>query len=228
MTSRFTKKAQNSLNKALFYAREMGHDYIGTEHLLLGLLTETDSIAYKALTASGVTLEQTRAMIEKAAGTGAPSAVNAGDMTPRTKTVIESSAQRSVSLGHSYIGTEHLLWGLISEGEGVAAKALETNGLTADKVEKKIDVFVGTGKPLEKISTGFTPRTKSVLERSYAEAMRLGHGYIGTEHILISLLREGESLAVRILSDSGINIQKLYNRSVFNRFNKPLFKKMLA
>ncbi|MBE7011368.1 MAG: ATP-dependent Clp protease ATP-binding subunit [Ruminococcaceae bacterium] len=140
-------------------------------------------------------------------------------LTERAREAIMLSEDCAKEMGHNYIGTEHLLWGLISEGEGVAAKALETNGLTADKVEKKIDVFVGTGKPLEKISTGFTPRTKSVLERSYAEAMRLGHGYIGTEHILISLLREGESLAVRILSDSGINIQKLY-RDIIKAVNE--------
>ncbi len=140
-------------------------------------------------------------------------------LTERAREAIMLSEDCAKEMGHNYIGTEHLLWGLISEGEGVAAKALEANGLTADKVEKKIDVFVGTGTPLEKITTGFTPRTKSVLERSYAEAMRLGHGYIGTEHILISLLREGESLAVRILNDSGINIQKLY-RDIIKAVNE--------
>ena len=140
-------------------------------------------------------------------------------LTERAREAIMLSEDCAKELGHNYIGTEHLLWGLVSEGEGVAAKALEANGLTADKVEKKIDVFVGTGNPIEKITTGFTPRTKSVLERSYAEAMRLGHGYIGTEHILISLLREGESLAVRILNDSGINIQKLY-RDIIKAVNE--------
>lgn len=132
-------------------------------------------------------------------------------LTERAREAILLSEDCAKEMGHNYIGTEHLLWGLLAEGEGVAAKALESNGLTLEKIEKKIDVFVGTGMPLEEITTGFTPRTKSVLERSYSEAMRLGHSYIGTEHILISLLREGESLAVRILNDSGMNIQKIYS-----------------
>ena len=132
-------------------------------------------------------------------------------LTERAREAIALSEDIAKEMGHNYIGTEHLLWGLISEGEGVAAKVLLASGLTPEKVEKKIDIFVGTGEPLDEITTGFTPRTKSVLERSYSEAMRLGHNYIGTEHILISLLREGESLAVRILSDSGISIQKVYN-----------------
>lgn len=132
-------------------------------------------------------------------------------LTERAREAIILSEDCAKEMGHNYIGTEHLLWGLLSEGEGVAAKALEANGLTPEKVEKKIDIFVGTGEPLDEITTGFTPRTKSVLERSYSEAMRFNHNYIGTEHILISLLREGESLAVRILNDSGVNIQKLYN-----------------
>ena len=138
MTSRFTKKAQNSLNKALYFAREMGHDYIGTEHLLLGLLSETDSIAYKALTASGVSFERSRTMIEKAAGKGEPSSVNAGDMTPRTKTVIENSAQRSVSLGHSYIGTEHLLLAILSESECFAMQLIKAQGGSASEVENTV------------------------------------------------------------------------------------------
>ncbi len=132
-------------------------------------------------------------------------------LTERAREAIALSEDCAKEMGHNYIGTEHLLWGLLSEGEGVAAKALEANGLTLEKIEKKIDIFVGTGMPLDEITTGFTPRTKAVLERSYSEAMRFNHNYIGTEHILISLLREGESLAVRILNDSGISIQKIYN-----------------
>ena len=132
-------------------------------------------------------------------------------LTERAREAIALAEDCAKDMGHNYIGTEHLLWGLVSEGEGVAAKVLAANGINPEKIEKKIDIFVGTGDPIEAITTGFTPRTKSVLERSYSEAMRFGHNYIGTEHILISLLREGESLAVRILSDSGINIQKVYN-----------------
>jgi len=154
MTSRFTKKAQNALNKALYYAREMGHTYVGTEHILLGLLSETDSIAYKALTASGVMLEKSRAIIENAAGKGEPSSVNAGDMTPRTKTVIEGSAHRSVGLGHSYIGTEHLLLAILDEPECFAMQIIRAQGGSVADIERGImNCLGGTSEniaPMEK------------------------------------------------------------------------------
>ena len=145
MTSRFTKKAQNALNRALYYAREMGHDYIGSEHLLLGLLTETDSIAYKVLTGAGVTLERSRAILEKNAGVGEPSAVNVSDMTPRTKTIIEGSAHKSMALGHSYIGTEHLLLAILDEPECFAMQLIGAQGASAKEIERDImDCFGGT------------------------------------------------------------------------------------
>ncbi|MBQ7828578.1 MAG: ATP-dependent Clp protease ATP-binding subunit [Clostridia bacterium] len=145
MTSRFTKKAQNALNRALYYAREMGHDYIGSEHLLLGLLTETDSIAYKVLTAAGVTLERSRTILEKNAGVGEPSAVNVSDMTPRTKTIIEGSAHKSMALGHSYIGTEHLLLAILDEPECFAMQLMGAQGASAKEIERGImDCLGGT------------------------------------------------------------------------------------
>ncbi len=132
-------------------------------------------------------------------------------LTERAKSAINLSGNSAMEMGHNYIGTEHLLLGLIREGTGVAAKILASSGLTPKKIEEKIDFFVGTDLPLGNTSLSFTPRTKSVLENSYSEARKLGHGYIGTEHILIALLRENESLAVRILIDLGVNIQKVYS-----------------
>lgn len=132
-------------------------------------------------------------------------------LTQRAKEALLLSEDCAKDMGHNYIGTEHILWGLASEGEGIASKVLNSNGLTPGKIEAKIDIMVGSSAPIGEITTGFTPRTKSVLERSYSEAMRLSHNYIGTEHILISLLREGESLAVKIISGSGISTQKLYS-----------------
>ncbi len=132
-------------------------------------------------------------------------------LTERAKNAINLAGQSAMEMGHSYIGTEHLLLGLIREGGGVAARILLDNGITSKKVEDKIDFFVGLDLPVSTPSLSFTPRTKSVLEHSYSEARKLGHNYIGTEHILISLLRETESLAVRILSDLSVNIQRLYS-----------------
>ena len=131
-------------------------------------------------------------------------------LTQSAKTAINLAGNCAAELGHNYIGTEHLLLGLSKEGTGVAAKVLAENNITPSKIIDKIDFFVGSDLPINNPEIGFTPRTKSVLQHSYTEARRLGHNYIGTEHILISLLRENESLAVRILSDLDINPQKLY------------------
>ena len=131
-------------------------------------------------------------------------------LTKRAKNAINLAGQIAMEMGHKYVGTEHLLAGLIKEGGGVAAKVLAENGVFLRKIETKIDFFVGLDLPITIPTVAFTPRTKSVLEHSYNEARKLGHSYIGTEHILISLLRESDSLAVRILSDLGINIQKVY------------------
>lgn len=132
-------------------------------------------------------------------------------LTERAKAAINSAGQSAMELGHSYIGTEHLLLGLIREGEGVAHTILEENGITYDKVVEKIEKLIGIEPPINDSSIGFTPRTKSVLERSLSESMRFGHGYIGTEHILISLMREGQSVAVRIIMELGGNLQNMYN-----------------
>ncbi len=138
MNSRFTKKAQNALNKALYYAREMGHNYIGSEHLLLGLLSETDGIAYRVLTGAGITLEKTRLLIEKSAGVGSPSTVSAADMTPRTKNIIEGSANSSASLGHSYIGTEHILLAILKEEDCFAMQIIGAEGGSSGDMEREI------------------------------------------------------------------------------------------
>ncbi len=132
-------------------------------------------------------------------------------LTERAKNAVNLAGQAAMEMGHNYIGTEHLLIGLVREGGGVAAKILLDNGVTSKKIENKIDFFVGLDLPTNSPSLSFTPRTKSVLEHSYSEARKLGHNYIGTEHILIALLRETESLAVRILSDLSVNIQKVYS-----------------
>lgn len=131
-------------------------------------------------------------------------------LTEKARMAIELANQAAMELGHNYLGTEHILLGLAREKDGVAGKILEANNITDDKIIRKIEMFVGRGEPTSEPPSGFTPRTKYVLEHSYSEAMRLGHNYIGTEHILIALLRESESIATRILTDMGANPQKLY------------------
>ncbi|MEE0969761.1 MAG: ATP-dependent Clp protease ATP-binding subunit, partial [Clostridia bacterium] len=139
--NRFTQKAQNTLNRSLSIAREMGHTYIGSEHLLLSLVLEEDSAASKLLTKFGVSGESVRDAIIEMAGTGAPGYVSASDMTPRTKKIIEGSAYEAMRYGHGYVGTEHLLLALLSENDCVAVKILEELGCSISELKTAIIEF---------------------------------------------------------------------------------------
>ena len=116
-----------------------------------------------------------------------------------------------MELGHNYVGTEHMLLGLIKEGDGVAAKILESNDINEENVTEAIREMLGTGESVKEMPNSFTPRTKYVVQRSAVEARRLGHNYVGTEHLLIALLRETSSIAAKILISLGANPQKLYS-----------------
>ncbi len=109
-------------------------------------------------------------------------------------------------LNHSFIGTEHILLGLIHEGEGVAAKALEQLGISLEAVREKVEETIGLSGTAPTGSPPFTPRAKKVLELSLREALQLGHNYIGTEHMLLGLVREGEGVAAQILQDMGADL----------------------
>ena len=125
MTNRFTVKAQNVLNNSLRVARELGHTYIGSEHLLLSLTAEGESVAAKLLEKRGVAYDAVREALIREVGEGAHSDVTPADMTPRVKRIIEHSAMESLRTGQNYIGTEHILAALLSEDDSVAAKILE-------------------------------------------------------------------------------------------------------
>ena len=141
--NRFTQKAQNTLNRSLSLAREMGHTYIGSEHLLLALLGEADSVAAKLLAKFGVNEDSVRNAVVEMAGTGAQSYVTASDMTPRTKKIIEGSAYESMRYGQGYIGTEHLLLSILEEGDCVAFKILEDMGVGTEELKESIVDFFG-------------------------------------------------------------------------------------
>ena len=133
--------------------------------------------------------------------------------TNRAEKAINIANELAAELGHNYIGTEHLLYGLIEEGSGIASKVLQDQGLTSEKVLDKIDELIGRAEEIDK-PAGFTPRTKRVIENAFIEAKKMGNDFIGTEHLLIGIMVEGDSIAVRILLDSDINSQKLYNELV--------------
>ena len=112
-------------------------------------------------------------------------------------------------LNHNYIGTEHILLGLISEGEGVAAKALESLGIALEGVRQQVEEVIGQGQQAPSGHIPFTPRAKKVLELSLREALQLGHNYIGTEHILLGLIREGEGVAAQVLVKLGADLNRV-------------------
>ena len=133
--------------------------------------------------------------------------------TGRAKKAIEIANSVAIELGHNYIGTEHILYGLAKEGSGVASKVLENQEITSQDIIDKIVELIGQGGTID-ATLGFTPRTKRVIETAFIEARKLGYNYIGTEHLLISILREGDSIAARILLELNVNIPKLYNEIV--------------
>jgi ATP-dependent Clp protease ATP-binding subunit ClpC len=129
--------------------------------------------------------------------------------TDRARRVVVLAQEEARLLNHSYIGTEHILLGLIHEGEGVAAKALDSLSISLDAVRAQVEEIIGQGGSSPSGHIPFTPRAKKVLELSLREALQLGHNYIGTEHILLGLLREGEGVATQVLMKLGADLNKV-------------------
>jgi ATP-dependent Clp protease ATP-binding subunit ClpC len=126
--------------------------------------------------------------------------------TDRARRVVVLAQEESRLFNHDYIGTEHILLGLIHEGEGVAATTLESLGISLDAVRSEVEEMIGHGKSPARGHIPFTPRAKKVLELSLREALQLGHNYIGTEHILLGLIREGEGVAAQVLQKLGLSL----------------------
>ena len=129
--------------------------------------------------------------------------------TDRARRVLVLAQEEARDLNHAFIGTEHILLGLIREGEGVAAKALDALGVTFDVVREKVEEAIGANANPSPGSPPFTPRAKKVLELSLREALQLGHSYIGTEHMLLGLVREGDGVAAQVLNDLGADMARV-------------------
>jgi len=129
--------------------------------------------------------------------------------TDRARRVVVLAQEEAKMLNHNYIGTEHILLGLIHEGEGVAARALESLGISLEAVRSEVVEIVGHGEEAPTGHIPFTPRAKKVLELSLREALGLGHNYIGTEHILLGLIREGEGVAAQVLIELGGSLDRV-------------------
>ncbi|MDN4593559.1 ATP-dependent protease ATP-binding subunit ClpC [Polycladomyces subterraneus] len=130
-----------------------------------------------------------------------------GRFTERAQKVLALAQEEAVRLGHSNIGTEHILLGLVREGEGIAAKALIGLGLGLEKIQNEVESLIGRGQG-QPTNIAYTPRAKKVIELSMDEARKLGHTYVGTEHILLGLIREGEGVAARVLNNLGVSLNK--------------------
>ncbi|MBM7646750.1 ATP-dependent Clp protease ATP-binding subunit ClpC [Scopulibacillus daqui] len=130
-----------------------------------------------------------------------------GRFTERAQKVLALAQEEAVRLGHNNVGTEHILLGLVREGEGIAAKALKALNLNPEKIQKEVENLIGRGS--ESVEPPhYTPRAKKVIELSMDEARKIGHSYVGTEHILLGLIREGEGVAARVLNNLGVSLNK--------------------
>src|SRR5438270_1621274 len=134
--------------------------------------------------------------------------------TDRARRVVVLAQEEARMLNHNYIGTEHILLGLIHEGEGVAAKALESLGISLDAVRQQVEEIIGQGQQAPSGHIPFTPRAKKVLELSLREALQLGHNYIGTEHILLGLIREGDGVAAQVLVKLGADLNRVRQQGI--------------
>jgi ATP-dependent Clp protease ATP-binding subunit ClpA len=223
---RFNDRSKRVLALAQDEAIRFDHNYIGTEHLLLGLVREGEGVAAQVLDSLGVDLSALRRFVEASIGRG-DSTTSPSEITliPRTKKVIELAIDEARKLGHSHVGTEHLLLGLVREGGHIGAKALESLGVTLETVRERI--MTTLGQPQQPgIGTGpsasapysneqfagpfdrFTDRAKRVLALAQDEAMRFNHNYIGTEHLLLGLIREKDGVAARALHTLGVELDK--------------------
>jgi hypothetical protein len=159
MFERFTDQARRVVVQAQEEARTLGHNYIGTEHILLGLLIEREGLAAQALSTLGISLDTAREQVVEIAGAGTGQMSGHVPFTPRTKKVLELSLREAQRLGHDHIGTEHILLGLVREGDGVGAQILERQGASLDRVQEQVlaAVRAAPAEEIRRVSVGRMP-----------------------------------------------------------------------
>jgi ATP-dependent Clp protease ATP-binding subunit ClpC len=191
---RFTERAKHVLTLAQQEAEEAEHSYIGTEHLLLGLLREEEGLAAHVLVNLGVALQPVREAIEKVLGRNERITTQQIIPTSRVKKVLELSFEEARSMGHNYVGTEHMLLGLLIEGEGIAAHVLKDSfGVTVERARMEIERLLASGetepampatsRAAEPGGTPFSPELSALLRRARAEAVAAGATTVGLEHL---------------------------------------------
>ena len=248
---KFTERARRALHHAQEHAQRYNHNYIGTEHLLLGLLDVKDSVAVQVLEDMGIEPHKINSAVDFIIGRGDRVVLGEIGLTPRAKKVIELAVDEARRMNVHYIGTEHILLGLSREGEGIAAGVLESVGATlalllrhtysilglemppelhSSKESLRPDVWRGSysttkippsqsytfsSPPSDVIAhtqrnrfDKFTERARRVLSFAQEEAQRFQHNYIGTEHLLLGLMRDKDGIAAHVLTGLGIDLQK--------------------
>lgn len=254
-----TPRSKKAIELAVDEARRLNHHYIGTEHMLLGLVREGEGIAAGVLESMGVDLEkvrtQTMQVLSQSGDASAPrgrsashhTVVSQGDeegmqkdespggpfvpdpedrmaatsidalvangrygtFTERAGKVLGYSQEEARRFQHNYIGTEHLLLGLIHDDKGVGTHVLHNLGVSLAKVRSAVEFIIGRGDRFVLGEIGLTPRAKKVLELAADEAQRMNQPYIGTGHILLGLVREGEGIAAGVLESLGVNMGRV-------------------
>ncbi|MDX6415200.1 MAG: ATP-dependent Clp protease ATP-binding subunit ClpC, partial [Gaiellaceae bacterium] len=222
MFERFTERARQVVVLAQDEARALKHNYIGTEHILLGLLREEEGLAARVLESLDITVEEVRAQVARIVGQGDEVTTGQIPFTPRAKKVLELALREALSLGHNYIGTEHILLGLVRKDEGAATRVLLDLDLDAATIRREIvRRLEGPGRHASRTggqaTTGemlLTTAGELALELAAEEARALGHDYLGTEHFLLGLLRERQGLAARLLITLGITRAEVRTRVI--------------
>ena len=217
MWQRFSERAR----KAVFFAQEeaqnSGEGYVSSEHLLLGVLREGDSTASRILEALGVSPNRVRVEVEKEMPKGEPKPGQDMTLTPRAKRVIDLAYEEARGLNHNYIGTEHLLLGLIREGQGLAARVLQQLGVDVDRVRAAIRAMPDrtydqprnpTAPPVDPWE-GFEDDARGAVVLAGAAALGRGQIWISPEHVLLGLLDLPECAAVQALRNLGVDLERL-------------------
>jgi ATP-dependent Clp protease ATP-binding subunit ClpA len=222
MFERFTDRARRAVVSAQEEARRLQHNYIGTEHILLGLLAVRGGVAYKVLDGFGISQEGVREEVVALVGTGSTPMSGHIPFTPRAKKTLELSLREALQLNHNYIGTEHVLLGLIREGEGVAAQIITAHGADLDSVRQAVIELLhtysgqGSGQRWLRSLSGVAeaaegtdlPATPAA-EASVTAAVQLaGTKPIGSHHLLLAALEDPDSAAARTLAGLGVDLDQ--------------------
>jgi ATP-dependent Clp protease ATP-binding subunit ClpA len=216
MFERFTDRARRVVVLSQEEARLLNHDYIGTEHILLGLIHEGEGVAATTLESLGIKLDSVRSQIEEIVGHGKSPTTGHIPFTPRAKRVLELSLRESLELGHRYIGTEHILLGLIREGDGVAAQVLHKLGADLDRVRQQVLALMGGAEASPPEGRRFlgllSESAESLLKVARGSAADLAHGAIEPVDILLALIATDDDQVRELLATWGIDLEAVRRR----------------